>query len=201
MKSALLRRLPFVVAAVLVLAGCERTGFQSPPSDAAGCDKALVGEWISQPGKGSQEGELVAVVSDDCKLHVEQPGDAGKKRSTDTTLRSDRLGSERYLWLDATWAHTSFDVTPGPLDRPGDIYLFTYSFSGRDGLRLHPIRHRALAHRVLDKDVPGELLVRDDALTVRIPGDSAATAALLRKYRLFDSGTSVDFRRAVSDRP
>lgn len=185
----------------LALAGCERTAFESPPSDSSRCDKALVGQWLSQPGQGGQDGELVAIVADDCSLRVERPRADGTRRSSPTPLRSDRVAGERYLWLDARWAHDSFDVATNTLDRDGDVYLFAYAFVGRDGLRLHPIRHRALAHRVLDKDVPGELLVRDDSLTVRIPGDSDTVAALLRKYRLFDTGSSVDFRRAASTRP
>lgn len=179
----------------LALAGCERTAFQSPPSDSTRCDKALVGHWVSEGGKGSQEGELVAYVDAACNLRVEQAVADGVKRSGTTPLRSDRISGERYLWLDAAWAHANFDVEASVLDEPGDIYLFSYATTGRERLTLYAVRHRALAHRVLDKDVPGEVLAREDALTVRIPGDSAAIAALLRKYRLFDLQNGIRFRR------
>ncbi|MBB5206593.1 hypothetical protein [Chiayiivirga flava] len=187
---------PLWLAAVLVLCGCERTVFQSPPSASARCDKALVGHWVSEGDEGGHDGELIAHVDASCTLRVEQPSDGGVKRSASTTLRSDRLAGGHYLWIDAAWAHAAFDVQASPLDRPGDIYLLSYTSTGRDRLTLYAVRHRALAHRVLDKDIAGELLARENALAVRIPGDSAATAALLRKYRLFDTSNGIGFRRA-----
>lgn len=187
---------PLWLAAVLVLCGCERTVFESPPSDSARCDKALVGHWVSEGDDGARDGELIAHVDPGCTLRVEQTRDGGVQRSASTPLRSDRLAGGRYLWVDAAWAHATFDVESGPLDQPGDIYLLSYTSTGRDRLTLYAVRHRALAHRVLDKDIAGELLARENALAVRIPGDSDATAALLRKYRLFDTGSGIGFRRA-----
>lgn len=193
---ALLRRAG-VLAALLALAGCERTVFESPPSDRTRCDKALVGDWLSEGDRHSDTGELRASVAADCTLRVTEQRAGGPRESGPVTLHSDRLGGQPYLWLDADWAHRSFDVEPGPLAQAGDVYLFAYGTTGRDGLTLYSPRHRALAHRVLDKDVRGEVLAQDDALTVRIPGDTESTAALLRKYRLFDTANGIRFRRAT----
>ena len=192
--SRLLRRIA-ALAALLALAGCERTVFESPPPERTRCDKALVGEWLSEGDHHSQEGELRASVGADCRLRVTERKAAGDRVSDPVTLHSDRLGGAAYLWLDADWAHRSFDVDAGPLGKPGDVYVFAYKATGHNHLTLYSPRHRALAHRVLDKDVSGEVLARDDALAVRIPGDVAATAALLRKYRLFDTKNGIRFRR------
>lgn len=194
-----LSRLLLGAALVASLGACERTAFQSPPSESTRCDKALVGHWLSEGGDGSQDGELEAFVDADCNLRVDERKADGIRHSTATPLRSDRIGSERYLWLDAEWAHRSFEIDTSALDAPGDVYLFSYATSGRDRLTLHSPRHRAIAHRVLDKDIGGELIAREDSLTVRIPGDSKAVAGLLRKYRLFDLKNGLGFRRAAED--
>ena len=193
--------LRLLMGAVLVasLGACERTAFQSPPSASTRCDKALIGHWLSEGSEGSQDGELEAFVDADCNLRVDERKAEGVRHSTKTPLRSDRIGSERYLWLDAEWAHRAFEAEASVLDVPGDIYLFSYATTGRDRLMLYSPRHRAIAHRVLDKDINGELVARENSLSVRIPGDSAATATLLRKYRLFDLKNGLGFRRAGED--
>ena len=193
-------------ACLLALAGCERTAFQSPPSDSTRCDRGLIGQWVSVDEKTQHDGELVVVVGDDCNLRVQRSesvphaaagtvADAGPV-SEPTALRSDRVGNSRYLWLDAAWAQRNFDIVAGPLDVPGDVYVFSYATDGREGLTLHGVRHRALAHRILDKDINGEVLAREDALTLRVRGDIDQTATLLRKFLLFDQKNGLRFRRA-----
>jgi hypothetical protein len=192
-------RLLLTVLVCASLAACERTAFQSPPSDSTRCDKALVGHWLSEGDAGRRDGELVAFVDAECNLRVDEYRSEGIRTSAKTALRSDRIGSERYLWLDADWAHRSFEIEPGALAVSGDVYLFSYATSGRNRLLLHAPRHRAIAHRVLDRDISGEIIAREDSLSVRIPGDSDAIAALLRKYRLFDLKNGLGFRRADGD--
>ena len=197
--STTLMRMLLGAALIASLGACERTAFQSPPSASTRCDKALIGHWLSEGGEGSQDGELEAFVDADCNLRVDERKAEGIRHSTATPLRSDRVGSERYLWLDAGWAHRSFEIETNALDVPGDVYIFSYATSGRDRLTLHSPRHRAIAHRVLDKDISGEVIALEDSLSVRIPGDSGDTATLLRKYRLFDLRNGLGFRRASED--
>jgi hypothetical protein len=105
----------------------------------------------------------------------------------------------RYFWVDAAWANTAFDVEPGAIDHPGDIYLHAYTLS-RDVLRVATVPHRALAHRVVDKDIPGEISMLGDELAVRVTGDAASVRNTLSKNRVFRMDEAVRFRRAPEPR-
>lgn len=183
---------------LMLLSGCERSLFQNPPAAAASCDPALAGRWLSVGDKDDGDGELEAIIDVDCSLFTIEHKADGERRSQPTTLGSARVDGTRYLWLDAAWANRSFEVKANLLDQSSGIYLFAYSI-GRDRLRLAHPPHRALAHRVLDKDVAGEVLMREDELTVRVSGDPATIRKVLRKYRLFRFDKALEFRRAAAD--
>jgi hypothetical protein len=183
-----------LVAFLLALAGCERTLFERSPAE-AGCDPALAGRWLSQDDNDEDEGELVATIDAHCQLTTVEHKASGPRRSTPTTLRTGQADGVRYLWLDAAWANASFEVKPNALDHAGDVYLFAYRLRG-DRLDLAPPPHRSVAHRVLDKDVPGEVLKQDDELTVRITGERDALRKTLRTYRIFRFDDALRFRRA-----
>ena len=196
MKHILARaaRAVALMASLLALAGCERTLFERSPAE-AGCDPALAGRWLSHDQDARDEGELVATIDAQCRLTTVEHKASGPRRSAPTTLRTGQAGGVRYLWLDAAWANTSFEVKTNSLDREGDIYLFAYRLSG-DRLDLAAPPHRSVAHRVLDKDVPGEVLKQDDELTVRITGERDALRKMLRTYRIFRFDDALRFRRA-----
>ena len=180
---------------VLALAGCQRTLFENPPVAASACDPDLVGEWRSEGDGNGEDGELVAFVGPACELVTVEHGSERERRSQPTTLRTGRAGGVRYLWVDAAWANTAFEIEPGAIDRPGDVYLYAYTLS-RDVLRVAPPPHRALAHRVIDKDIPGEVSLLGDELVVRVTGDPAAVRKTLSKHRVFRMDEALRFRRA-----
>jgi hypothetical protein len=187
-----------VAAALLlafVLAGCERSVFQSPPAAAQDCDAALVGRWLSQDDTPDDEGELEAIVDAQCRLVTIERKQSGPRRSEPTALHNARVGGTRYLWLDAAWANRSFEVEPNLLDRDGDVYLFAYKVE-RDRLRLDAPPHRALAQRVLAGDIQGDVLQHGEELTVRVEGNADAVRKLLAKYRLYRFDEKLTFRRA-----
>lgn len=189
-------RASLLFAALLLLAGCQRTVFESAPVAAApGCDPDLVGEWRSEGDKRSEDGELVAFVGADCSLVTVEHGSEGERRSPPTTLHVGRAGGVRYLWVDAAWANASFKVDATALDRPGDVYLHAYAIS-RDVLRVAAPPHTALAHRVLDKDIPGEVFMTENELVVRVTGDADAVRRTLSRHRLFRMDEALRFRRA-----
>lgn len=195
--AARVARAATLLLLVLTLAGCERTLFEHSPA-AAGCDPALAGRWLSQDQDAKAEGELVATVDAQCRLTTVEHKSDGARRSAPTTLRTGRADGVRYLWLDAAWANSSFEVQRNALDQEGDVYVFAYRLRG-DRLELAPPPHRSLAHRVLDKDVPGEVLMQDDSLTVRLTGEPEALRKTLRRYRLFRFDDALRFRRAKPD--
>jgi hypothetical protein len=188
-------RMLLVATAIVGLAGCERTVFQSAPAAAQDCDPDLVGRWLSQGDKDDKDGELEAIVDKRCQLVTIEHKQDGARRSEPTTLHNARIGGVRYLWLDAAWANRSFEVKPNVLDRDGDVYLFAYRVrSGR--LRLSNAPPQAIAHRVLDKDIDGSVLMHDNELTVRVEGDAEAIRKLLGKHRVFRFDAPLRFRLA-----
>lgn len=189
-----------VLAVLLMLAGCQRTLFEHAPVAAApGCDPDLVGEWRSEGERRSEDGELVAFVGADCRLvTVEHRGD-GERRSLPTTLHLGRAGGVRYLWVDAAWANAAFDVEANVLDREGDVYLYAWSLS-REVLRLATPPHTALAHRVIDKDIPGEVHMTENELVVRVTGTPEQVRRTLSRHRVFRMDEALRFRRAPEAR-
>lgn len=182
-------------AAVLALAGCQRTLFENAPVAGSACDPDLVGEWLSEGDKRADDGELQAFVGPSCELVVVEHENDGEKRSAPTQLHTGRAGGVRYLWVDAAWANTAFEVEPAAIDHAGDIYLHAYTLS-RDVLRVATPPHRALAHRVIDKDIPGEISMLGDELAVRVTGDAESVRNTLAKHRVFRMDEAVRFRRA-----
>ena len=188
-------RLTALLATALLLAGCQRTLFENPPVAAGGCDPDLVGEWLSEGDKRGDDGELQAFVSPACELYTIEHENDGDRRSKPTTLHTGRSGGVHYFWVDAAWANGAFEVDPGAIDHAGDVYLYAYSIS-RDVLRVAAPPHRALAHRVIDKDIPGEVAMLGDELAVRITGDAESVRKTLSKHRVFRMDEAVRFRRA-----
>ena len=184
---------------LLASAGCQRTLFENPPIATAGCDADLVGEWHSLGDKRSEDGELVAIIGPACDLVTVEHRGEGDRRSPSTQLHTGRTGGVRYLWVDAGWANRSFDIEAGTLDEDGDVYLYAWTLS-RDVLRLAAPPHAALAHKVIDKDIPGEVLMHDDELVVRVTGTSDEIKRVLSKHRLFRQVESMRFRRAPEAR-
>lgn len=199
--NAIARELRWASLATLLilLCACERTVFENAPAAAAAaCDSSLVGRWLSQGDNQDDDGELEALVGTDCSLTVIEHEQAGPKRSTPTTLRHARQGGVAYLWVDAAWANRSFDVDTTVIDHEGDVYLFAYRLR-KDELQLASPPPRALAHRVLDKDIPGEVLMHEEELAVRVKGDSEAIRKVLGRHRLYRFDDPMRFRRATED--
>lgn len=183
-----------LLSTLTMLAGCERSAFQSPPAAAAACDAALVGHWWSQGDRPDEAGELQAIVDADCRLVTIERRNEGERRSGPTTLHNARVGGVDYLWIDASWAHRSFDVESSPIDRDGDVYLFAYRARG-DRLQLDPPPHRALARRVLDGDIDGDVIRQGEQLAVRVHGDRDAVRKVLARHRLYRFDDALTFRR------
>jgi hypothetical protein len=193
--SGPLRRVLLLPLLLLVLGGCERTVFEHAPAEAAAtCDPALVGRWLSQGDAKEDEGELVATVDAQCRLVTVERKASGERTSAATVLHTGQADGVRYLWLDAAWANASFEVTPTALDAAGDVYVFAWRQRG-GRLELAAPPHRALAHKVLDKDFEGGVLAHDDALTVRLTGERDELRKLLRTYRVFRFDRPLRFRR------
>lgn len=191
------RLLPLLTA--LLLAACQRTVFEHPPAAAAACDPALVGRWLSQGERKEPDGEVEAHISANCHLQIIEQRREGERRSDPTRLGVSASQRPNLLWVDAGWAHRSFDVEPGPLDREGDVYVYAYRIQRGGRLQLLPVRHRELAQSALAGKLKADVLYEGGSLTVRVPGDGDARDTLLRQQRLFDRSQVLRFRRASQE--
>lgn len=178
-----------------LLAGCERAVFESAPAASGGCDATLVGHWLSVGDGSERDGEFEAIVAPGCQLTTIEHKAEHEVRSEPTQFSTARVDRINYLWLDAGWSHRSFEVESTLLDEPGDIYLLAYR-QRRDTLELSRPALRSLAHKVLDKDVRGEVLLHDDNFVVRVSGDTDVMRAQLRRHRIFRFDDTLRFRRA-----
>jgi hypothetical protein len=134
----------------------------------AGCDPALVGEWISLDDKGVANGELHLSVSATCQMDM--TGTSAKPVGAEgpTQVYSGRRAGQAYAWFNAAWANRLFDVKEFQVD-PRDIYLFHYEVSGNE-LRLRSVDHKAVAHRIIDGDITGTVRSDDNVLVNRVTG-------------------------------
>ena len=181
---------------ILVLGGCQRSLFSSPPTASAGCAAALQGRWVSVDQRGEPDGEIAATVDADCRLSVVESRPEGPRTWPPVALASGRVAGRDLVWLDAAAINRAFEITPGPLDRDGAVYVFAYTIR-RERLDLLPPDHRRLARRVLDGKLDGAVLVDGSDITVRMDGDADALASLWRERRSFQRTEPLRFRRAV----
>lgn len=188
------RLLPLLL--VLALAACQRTVFEHPPALAAECDPALVGRWLSQGEGDEPDGEVQATIDAACDLQIIEQRPEGERRSEPTRLGTAKVERSHFLWVPADWAHRSFDIAPGPLDRVGDVYVYAYRFQRGGRLQLLPLRHRELAQRALSGKLKADVHFEGGSLTVRVPGDAELQRGTLRQKRLLDRSQPLRFRRA-----
>ncbi len=165
---------------VLALAGCQITTFETAPLAAAACDPALSGRWLSLGDDGERDGELELRLGGDCRLEVDDLDKGVLRQGAATTLRVAEYGGEHYAWVDAAWLRERF----GPeFEAPkSDTYLMRYRVRG-DELCLRALDHVAIAHQIIDGDLPGEVHYADHRLSNRITGP--ATPAVLARRGVF----------------
>ena len=190
-----------LIMAVLI-SGCQRTLFESiPTSSVPACDAGLVGHWLSVDDDPADQGELQAFVSSECAMRIVERRNEGPRESQAIVLRTSALGKTKVLLVDAQWANASFDVDAGPLDQPGDFYMYAYTLRSGNRLQLLPVDHRALAERAIANKLKADVLLLDGSLAVRVRGDGDAQTEQLRRVSLFDRSEPLNFIRADVSAP
>jgi len=170
-----IRCLSLVLLAGLV--GCQATTFQNPPLAEGACDARLTGDWLSVADSKSNDtpGEVELKIDNGCSLSLIEHKKDGDVGGDATKLHVGRDRSQEYFWLDATWAFKRAQSTqPAPV---GDAYVLRYTIRGKE-LQLFTIDDRAVAHRILDDKLKGEVHKTESTLVNRLTG--SVTAEQLR---------------------
>ena len=167
------RCIPLMIP-IVALAGCEATTFEKPPLAETACDPQLVGYWLTVPDGGSNDpaGEGEFQIDATCKLVAidhkqDQTGADTVQTSNPTQLHVGRDGAQGYLWVDSAWAFRFAQSDQAP--PPGDVTVLRYDINA-GGLALSMTADRAIAHRIIDGDLDGEVHKLDGTLLDRLTG-------------------------------
>jgi len=179
------------LCACLLLAGCETTSFQAAPVAADVCDRALIGTWDSIGDKREDNGEVELRIDDQCNLLFIEHEKNGSKQGAATLLHVGHDRGDGFLWVDGAWVASRFDMkrtVPA-----GDIFLVDYRIKN-DRLTLHAPNDKAIAHRIIDGKINGEVRRVDGDLDNRIL--APADPAMLHQPWFFDAEKAELRRRA-----
>jgi hypothetical protein len=188
---------PYLTACVLasfLLAGCESTRFEAAPVAEQPCDPTLAGHWWSLDKKLKQDGEVELDIGPNCRLKfIEHDQHTSASWGEATSLHVGRDAGRTYLWVDANWAEVRMGEEPRA--EKGDVFVLRYRARG-DLLELWQVDTKAIAHRVIDNEIKGDVHQADDELHVRLkkPVDPEA----LRARGFWDKDV-LRFRRAPAE--
>ncbi len=184
-----------ILGLFFLLGGCESTSFQAPPVAESACDPALVGDW--RPGDGAnKDGDDVELrIDPQCQLDFAEDKDGKHREGPPTKAHVGSDGDRHYLWVDAAWAVTRFDLKQAP--PPGDLFLVRYRF--KDGqLLLTMTDDRTIAHRIIDGRIRGDIHRVDGDLRNRLL--APADPAVLREPGFFELNETL-LRRKSGENP
>lgn len=185
-------RILFAFLLIGSLAGCQATTFETAPLAAEACDAQLAGRWLSIGEQPSDDGEVELRIDADCRIEVLEHEQSGLRTGVGTTVQVGQQEGQRYAWVPASWLRERFDkdfLTPD-----GDVFVLRYRVD-HDQLHLNFPDEKALAHRIIDGALQGEVRAVDRRLLVRLTGP--AQPALLGSPRFF-VWESQQFRRVES---
>ena len=169
---------------LVILAGCQATTFQNPPVAERACDSQLVGDWFSVADSDSNDtpGEVELRIDRTCGLSMIEHKKDGDVGGDATKLHVGRDGAQGYFWLDAAWAFKRAQSSEPP--PAGDVYLLRYAIRGKE-LQLNTADDRAIAHRILNDELKGDVHKTEGTLVNRLTG--TVSAEQLHDKIVFDS--------------
>ncbi len=159
----------FSLALLICMGGCTATTFQNPPLAESACDSHLVDDWLSVADSASNDtpGEVELKIDTTCSLTMIEHKKDGDVVRDATAMHFGRDSSQDYFWLDATWAFKrAQSLEPAPA---GDVYVLRYSIHDKE-LQLFTIDDHAVAHRILDDELKGEVRKTESTLLNRLTG-------------------------------
>ena len=183
----------FIVASCLLLAACESTSFQAPPVAEIACDPALAGRWIAPESEEKNSDDVELRIDAACRLLFIDHDNGVRNEGEPVQAHLGVDGDAHYLWVDAAWAAKRFDAKqPPPV---GDLFVLRYLLT-QDSLTLEMPDNRAVAHRIIDNKINGEVRRYDGVLANRLLAPIDAKA--LREPGFFTS-EPARFQRAATE--
>ena len=203
------RAFALAALALLGLAGCSATRFESPPGDALdSCDTRWRGLWIARDDDGKLEDTAIEVDAG-CRLLLhDQAERGGPVKAVHVPGNFARVARKDYVVVSdlALKPVYEFGPVPGVAAQPDKTFvLLRYEIRG-DRLRLYDIDDDAVARLVLARKIDGTMLKSEDGLQVYVQGDRARIAQVLAAHDLFEhkatllersEWTAVDFEREL----
>lgn len=197
-------RRAFAVLALLLLAGCVETRFESPPGDnIETCDTRWKGLWVG--ADDARRGELdlddVAAfhVDANCEFSVlDQEESGGPLKRVHVPLNFVHAGGRDYIVVaDTSLAGlVKLDPPHGIDPAPRKSYFFARYRVRGDRLQLFTVDSKRAARLVVDGTVEGTVDKTRNALRVYVQGNRAQTLELLRKHAIFEDKPSLELVRS-----
>ena len=151
----------------LGLSACESTSFEKPPIADSVCDARLVGHWESISDKADENGDVQLDIDADCRLEMADKDNGKMRKGEPTKLHVGVLNGQDYLWVDSDWTLRRFESDLQA--HAGDVTVLRYTVQGPE-LGIAQADHKAIAHRILDDRITGEVDKDEHGLQNRITG-------------------------------
>ena len=173
----------------LLLSACESTSFQAAPFAEAQCDPALNGNWRPVDDQTGRADDVELQIDSRCQILFTETKNGEHRDGKPVTAHIGNDGDNHYLWVDAAWVVTRFDLKQTL--PAGDVFVVRYRIENGQ-LVLQSTDNRTIAHRIIDGKFPGEvrridgdlrnrMLAPIDVAVLREPGFFAKEETRLRR--------------------
>ena len=189
------------ICALLALAACTETRFESPPGDEiVACDPAWKGLWVSESEKptNGETDELAFVVDQECRfILLERPEQDGPPKQIHIPLNFVHdHGKHCIVVADNQLGETvKLDPVHGIEPAPAKSFFIARYQVDHDRLRIWQVDSRRSAHLVIDNVLDGTVDRAHNELHVFIRGDRAKVLDILRKQKIFEDKPGADVHR------
>lgn len=189
------------VFALLVLAACSETRFESTPGDnIEACDPAWKGLWVDASANAakSEPDELGFRVDQECRfLLLERPEKDGPPKEIHIPLNFVHDQGKDYLVIADNQLAEVVDlaaihgINPAPQK---SFFIARYELVD-DRLRVYPVDAKRAANLVIDAVLDGTVDAGKNQLHVYIQGDRAKVLDIVRHNRIFAEKPGAEARR------
>ncbi len=189
------------ICALLALAACTETRFESPPGDEiVACDPAWKGLWVdaSEDRSSNKPDELAFLVDQECRfIMLERPEQDGPPKQIHIPLNYVHDHGKHYIVVaDNQLGETvKLDPVHGIEPVPAKSFFIARYQVDHDHLRIWQVDSKRSAHLVIDNVLDGTVDRSHRELHVFIRGDRAKVLDILREQKIFEDKPGADVRR------